>query len=50
MLKSSIFKIKYANNVENYEHLALGAFFFFTDAWLLNMSPFTIRGDWGTSL
>lgn len=28
MLKSSIFKIKYANNVENYEHLALGAFFF----------------------
>lgn len=29
MLKSSIFKIKYANNVENYEHLALGAFFFF---------------------
>lgn len=29
MLKSSIFKIKYANNVENYEHLGLGAFFLF---------------------
>lgn len=28
MLKSSLFKIKYANNVENYEHLGLGTFFF----------------------